>query len=269
MKNITITTAIGLGDILYLKATLDQVKCQYNEIKINPANGLIKWANRDDNYRDFVKDLTNLLFNEMPYKIVDQGPEFKSMSEVYSDHQLIVQKPNISQLCNGEPLQIEPYIVMTTKVRYLFRNELKDQELWPILNSLPYKIVVLGEREVEMNNEYLNDNRNGPTVYSIYSEIINNLGDKIIDKTIPALGIIAPNLKQLQQDALIMSGSKAVISFGIGGNFTTGMAVAKKLIGYKPGNEFYTDIIFQHNEQVGNSFVTKDWQVFLKKLSEI
>lgn len=269
MKSMNITSALGIGDILYLKSTLDYVKHEYDEIKITFANGLIKWTNRHSDYEKFIKDLSQLLFDGPPYKIATDGPEFKSMTDVFNDNRLITQKPTLPQLCNGESLEIDPYIVITTKVRYLSRNELKDGELWNVLNQLPYKIVILGEREVEMNNEYKNDNINGPTVYSIYPELINNLGDKIIDKTIPALGITSPNLKQLQQDALIMSEAKAMISLGIGGNFVMGLAVAKKLIGYKPGNEFYADIIFAHNDQVDNSFVTRNWHIFLQKIAEI
>jgi hypothetical protein len=262
-----ITTAIGIGDLLYLKSSLDHIKSRHQEIKIYPATGLIKWAQRNDDYANFINDLCQLLFSEPPYQLADTGPEFKSMVEVFGDHVMQVIKPTIPQLCSGQSLEIEPYLVITTKVRYFPKRDLKP--LWNILNQLPYKIVILGEREVEMNHEYRNDNRNEATVYSIYPELIQFLqADKCIDKTIPSLGITSPNISNYRQDCLIMSEAKAMITLGIGGNFTTGMAVSKKLIGFRPGLEYYADSIFV-NEQVENSFVTKSWDRFLNEVKKL
>jgi hypothetical protein len=263
-----ITTAIGIGDILYLKSSLDAIRNDHQEIKIYPATGLIKWSQRNADYATFTNDLCKLLFSELPYQLVETGPEFKSMEEVFADHRMSVIKPTLPQLCSGESLNIEPYLAITTKVRYFPKRDLKP--LWKALNDLPYKIVILGEREVEMNHEYRNDNRNGPTVYSIYEEIRASISaDKLFDHTIPSLGITSPKLDQFQLDRLIMSEAKCMITLGIGGNFTTGMAVSKKLIGFRPGFEYYADAIFASSEEVGNSYVTKSWDQFLNKVKQI
>jgi hypothetical protein len=270
MKKLLVTSAIGMGDILYLKSSLDAIKHEYDQIDIHFAMGLIRWLKRNEDYADFVLELANLLFNEPPYTIVESGPEFRSMAEYFLHYNIKVIKPDLPILCQGQSLGIDPYLVITTKVRYFSGDLFKNNELWDTLKQLPYKIVVLGEREVEMNHEYINDNNiYGPSVYSIYPELVKNLGDKIIDMTIPALGITSPNIKQLRQDALIMSEAKSMITFGIGGNFTLGMSVAKNLVGFNQSTEFYAGAIFSHSEQVGNSFVTSNAQTFLKKIGEL
>ena len=249
-----ITSAIGIGDLLYLKAAIDHSQKQF---QIYPATGLIKWSQRNADYANFINQLCELLF---PGQIVNDGPEFKSMMEVYSDHNLQCVKPELANLLpQGQPLE-DDYIVMTTKVRYLPKQSLKLDELLQTIGDR--KVIILGEREVEMNSEYANDNRNGPTVYSIYTDLLKL--PNIIDRTIPALGITSPNINQYRQDALIMRDAKFTITLGIGGNFTTAISVGKT-IGFKTDHEFYSENIFA-NQVYPNNSVTWNWKEFIERV---
>lgn len=263
-----ITTAIGIGDLIYLRAALDTIKHNHQQIDIYLATGLIGWAQRNQDYADFVHQFANLIFSEPPYRIVETGPEFKSMMEVYSDHRLVQPKPDLPILCDGQSLKMEPYIVMTTKNRYIARSHINWSQLWQTINKLPYKIVVLGEREVELNHEYRNDNRNGETVYSIYHDIITNVSpDKLVDKTIPALGITSPNLAQLRQDCLIMRDAVSTITFGIGGNFTMANAVGRT-VGYRIDTEACANMVFD-NQKYPSNLSTRDWNLFIHTLENL
>lgn len=250
-----ITTAIGIGDLLYLKAALDHAKL---DAQIYPAYGLIKWANRNADYADFTQQLCELLF---PNQVVNHGPEFKSMMEVYSDHNLQCVKPDLANLLPlGNPIN-DDYIVMTTKVRYLPKQSLKLDKLLQAVGNR--KVIILGERDVEMNNEYANDNRNGPTVYSIYQDLLKLPNH--LDMTIPALGITSPDLKQYRQDAMIMRDAKFTVTLGIGGNFTTAISVGKT-IGFKTDHEFYSENIFAGKTHPDN-FVTWNWNEFIERVA--
>lgn len=263
-----ITTAIGIGDIIYLKAALDQIKTQHKEIKIHLALGLINWTQRDQEYTNFISQFANLLFSEPPYQIVSDGPEFKSMVEVYREHNLQQPKPDLPILGEGNPLEIGPYLVMTTKNRYIDRGSINFVQLWSTIQKLTYKykLVVLGEREVEMNQEYRNDT--SKYVYSIYSDIIANVpNDRLVDLTIPALGIQSPNLTQLRQDCLIMKNAISTITFGIGGNFTMANSVGKT-IGYRIDKEACANAIFD-GENYPHNMATRNWEHFIDRLANV
>lgn len=264
-----VTSAIGIGDLIYLRAALDTLQPKV-AIGIHLATGLIKWSQRNDDYAVFVKQLAELLFPAPTYYLSDTGPEFKSMMEVYADYNLQQPKPDMPWLCDGKSLEVGPYLVMTTKNRYLARSQIKFPQLWQTVNKLTdkYKIVVLGEREVELNHEYRNDNRNGETVYSIYSDIVAHVpADKLVDLTIPALGITSPNLTQLRQDCLIMSEAVATVTFGIGGNFTMANAVGKT-VGFRVDTEQCANCIFD-NQTYPHNIATRNWQEFINKLESL
>jgi hypothetical protein len=262
-----ITTAIGIGDIIYLKAALDNIKDHHNEIKINLALNLIKWAQRDSDYAIFIRQLAELLFSTPPYQVVNNGPEFQSNNAEYAAHNLKQTKPDLPQLCAGQSLEIGPYLVMTTKNRYITREEINFAQFWSVMKELSkkYQIVILGEREVQMNVEYQgNTNR---YVYSIYNDIITNIvSDRLVDRTIPALGITSPNLSQLREDCLIMKDAVFTITFGIGGNFTMANSVGKT-IGYRTDQEPCANAIFDGKSYPQN-MATRDWNYFIQSLEQ-
>lgn len=264
--------AQGIGDNIMAKCYADQVKDRYDQIYFTHHAPIVqKQKNNDPKYWQFLKELGLLFFSEKPY-VYDRGQHpFRDAGGLISDFNITPVKPQHSQykhlLCKGTPLNLEEeYIVITTKLRYFDKPTFYrlSPQLWKTLRKLSekYKIVILGEREVEMCQDYLFHGEN--QIYGIYEQIITNLPeDRVLDLTIPALGITSPKLSQIQQDCLIMSLAKFVITLGVGGNFCMAMATAN-IIGYRIDNEPVADIIFSQNHS--DAVVVKDWNIFLNTL---
>src|ERR1700722_341314 len=220
-KKVALEIAAGIGDSLVVRIFFDAVKHEYDQIIISHSKSIVnQWRNGDPNYFRFLYDWGTLLFSENPF--------------VYSDHARYIdvaktlmglgtkpKTPNLHHLlCKGNSLNLgEEYIVLTTKIR-CFNKKLfypLSIKLWGTLKKLSqkYKVVVIGEREVEKSKEY---QLNTSDIFGIYEQIITNIpNDRVVDLTVPALGITTPTLEKIQQDCLIMKEAKFVITFGIGG----------------------------------------------------
>ncbi len=272
MNQLSITVPIGLGDLIYLRAMLDEVKHNFSQIKIKFHKEIIKSYGFDPEYSKFLDDIGQLLFSEIPYMITEEeGIPFYGLVTICNDHHIRAVKPRLANiLCKGTPLDInDEYIVMITKVRYLNRNHLDERvrSFWQVMNELSqkYKIVVLGERVVEPMRDYIGHNSNGTEViYSIYNSIIEHIpNDRIIDLTIPALGITSPQLTQIQQDCLIMNKAKLIVTLGVGGGFCMATAVGN-VVGYRIDQDPIADIVFP--QEYDDARVTKDWGRFISLL---
>lgn len=269
MSTLVINVPIGLGDLIYLKAMLDTVKHRYQKIKIKFHRDIIKFYAFDPGYHKFLDEIGALFFSEAPYELTSEdGIPFYGMVSICNDNKIPPVKPNLVHLlCKGTPLNIgQEYLVLNTKIRYLARDQLdlRVMEFWSMMQRLAqrYKIVIVGERVVEFNHGYLEMGPNA--VYSIYDSIKEHIpSDRIVDCTIPALGKTSPSLSQIQQDCLIMSGAKAVITLGVGGGFCMATAVAN-VIGFRLDSDPIADVVF--NRHYPNAIVTKDWAYFLEML---
>jgi len=266
MKEFKATIHVGLGDLIYMKAQFDSAKHKFDRIELTFNKG---WSGvHDGYYMNFLNELGQLLFSEPPYVITEIDHPHMSAVDIHRDHKILLTKPNLSYLlCKGTPLDIDSeYIVLTTKLRYF--NRKKFDELSPkFFNTIErlshkYKIVVLGERVVEMNAEY--KLWGVDEIYSIYDDIIKNApSDRIVDLTIPALGITSPSIAQIQQDCLIMNLAKMVITLGVGGNFSMATAVANT-VGFRIDQDIIADEIFKTSYP--NVIVTKSWPKFIEIL---
>lgn len=272
MKKVSTSICLGLGDNIVARIIFDGAKHEYDMIRISHDKSIIRsHKNGDVAYLKFLQDIGNLLFTERPYYF-DNGshPQIHTLNTVKSVY--VPYQPNLQHLlCRGTTLNLgEEYIVMTTKIRGLSRKKFLplSVQLWKTLRKLSnkYKIVILGEREVEKNIEYINL---PDKIYGIYDQIISNLPeDRIVDLTIPALGIAAPNLVKIQQDALIMQQAKFTITLGLGGNVWLAVA-SGQVIGCRDidDNDVACDIIF--NPQFASAKITKVWSEFIKRLEEM
>lgn len=268
MKNsLKISIPIGLGDILYVKAMLDAIKNNYNEIRLKFNRELIESCRLNPNYNHFLNEIGLLLFSTPPYILTEEFeiPFFHLASLCKQGIDPV--KPNLGYLlCKGNPLQLEQkYIVIVTKVRDLSRNNfnIKSHEMWQLIRKLSnkYKIVILGERKLQINAAY-----NESCFYSIYSDIKNNIPiENIIDLSLSTLEIDIPQLSQIQQDCLIMSKAEFVLTLGIGGGFCMATSVGNT-IGYREDEDPIADIVFK--KQYDNVIVTKDWSQFIYALND-
>src|SRR5277367_6083324 len=160
-----------------MKAQFDSAKHRFDRIELSFNKG---WSGvHDENYMKFLNELGQLLFSEPPYVITQEDHPHMSPVDIHRDYQIFITKPNLKDiLCKGTPLDInQEYIVLTTKLRYFDRKGFDDlsSHFFEVIRHLSnkYKIVVLGERIVEMNEEYKIWGSN--VIYSIYDDIIKNV----------------------------------------------------------------------------------------------
>src|SRR5579864_3077033 len=251
MKTFGAKTPIGLGDLIYIKAMFEPIKHEYESINLCLHTEITTRYGRNVEYNSFVAEFSQLLFGEPPYKLGPNSYPYYRVDEIASAHGIKPCKPELSNiLCSGTPLDLgAPYIVMNTKIRSLPRSHLDVtvREFWSLMNSISekYKIVILGEKVIEMNKEY--QIYTEANIFSLYQSILDNIpNDRLIDLTVPALGITSPNLKQLQQDCLIMNRAKCVINFGIGGGFCLATAVANT-VGYRNDDDRIANLVFDRD----------------------
>jgi hypothetical protein len=269
----------SLGEIVNYKFHLDIVKDGYDQIRLGFATGLWDgalhtespdWPQRKILWEQYLLDIGQLFFSKPPYVLESNPTKWGGSIESFVQRFTITpQKVELAHLlCKGMPLNLgEKYIVITTKVRHIDRPVLFPllEQFWPILKKLSnkYKIVVLGEKQVEMRKEY-DKIRN--EVFGIYNHIIANVpNDRLLDLTVPALGETVSSLAQIQQDCLIMKEAELTITFGVGGNFCLATSVSNMAIGFRADSIAFTDIIF-HGREYPNAIITKDWHRFMQAL---
>ena len=272
MRILETNVCIGLGDLICMKGQTNPFKNDFDQIKITPDPNVIReYRGGDVQYMKFINEVCALFFSEKPYILNAGNFPIKGMHGICREYNLPFVKPNLKYLlCKGDLLKLnEEYIVITTKIRTFSRKRWIEIQpsIWKILTKLSekYKIVILGEKIVEQSKEYKSMGHNN--VYSIYEEIKINLpNDRILDLTIPALGITAPNLKQIQQDCLIMNGAKFVLLLGLGGAFCMANATSNT-IGYRVDNEELANELYD-NKEYPDAFITKNFDAFISKMKE-
>jgi len=275
MNKLAISIPIGLGDLIHVKSQLDFVAFKYDVIELAFYEPFFtNYRSGNTSYIDFITEFYHLIFDGNPkYKLVayDNQP-FRNPSLLCSQECFVPIRPLMrKELCDIDTeLPKEIYLTISTKIRSFHRkfwDEIKE-EVFSILNSKPLKIMFLGEKEIEYNPEYAyygTDN-----IYSIYQELCQNIpADKIIDKTIPKLGITTPNIANIRKDCAYLAGSKKNIMVGIGGNFCLAVAVGNSL-GYRNDEDHVGDILYSDRSPVYSDLkITKRKDVFLEELRRI
>jgi len=271
-KSIALDINLGIGDHVFARAFLDGIKDQYDRIAITHSRpALAFWFNNDKIRQDFNLKLGKLVFSEPPYILVPNAHfPFYPNERIVKELNDKPVKPNLDHLAAGAPLDITDYIVITTKARQFPKatfDQIKDK-LALSLQALAakHRIVILGERDVQRTREYEAEvNRN--QVFGIYDYLISVLpSDRIVDLSVPVLGITVSSMEQFQQDCLIFKEAKCVLTLGIGGNFWMSAAVAKKTIGLRADTEWTTDLMIN---QYPNMFLTKSIDEFTGFLTQL
>lgn len=276
MRRFELEIPAGIGDNLYVRIYLDSIKSQFDQIRIGHNRSVVnQWRGGDPNYFRFLDEVGKLLFTEKPY--VFDGKKC-NLTLLDPTKMAIMTKlgvrprtPKLDKLlCKGKSLGLdEPYVVLTTKVRCVPRlNYFKvAKPLWAAMKELTsrYKVVVLGERKVELSKEYFTQQH---TTYGMYDDIIANLPkERVVDLSVPALGIAVPNMDRIKQDCLIMKEAAAVITLGIGGNFWMAMAVSSNVIGFRDDQDQITDLI--NNPGYATAHITKDRDAFIAEIRKL
>lgn len=275
---------IHLGELIIAKSHLDTVKHEFEKISLcfdqdtwarywDIENN--DWAIQKIKWDQYMNDIGQLFFSETPY-ILSSDPKdhilYHTCNQLVAEQKIPPMKPKLGHLlCQGTPLNIgEEYVVVTTKARSLDMNRFRSRSNQFIFElkrlSQKYKIVILGEKIVEMRKEYKFEEHQN-RIFSIYDAIVNNISpDRICDLTVPSLGNTAYNLQSIQQDCLIMRDAKFVITFGCGGNFIMSLASSKLSIGYREDDFAWNNILFE-NKEYPDASISNNWEYFITKLA--
>ena len=277
-RQLDIKLAIGLGDILLSKAMLDRFKHLYERINISfYTEYIVAYRNGEQGNYKFLNDLAQLLFSEPPYNYIPEGHAVRHFNpqELQDFHHITMTHPDLAHIiCDPNYYHgLSNYIVINTKVRALNKPvyEAIKVPFWNIIRQITAKkkLVILGERVVEMNHEYAY--LTSIHVWSLYNEIINNIpSNQILDMTVPALGITPPDLQHIREDSCVLRDADFVISIGIGGGFCLSSSVAKYLVTYRADIEQVCEYLYGPSTcNHPRAFITKDSRAFLNKLTSL
>jgi hypothetical protein len=235
MVDLKISCPLGLGDIIMIHNILENEKHRFNRIHINPRWDIINACkNGSVEYKNFFTTLMSMLFTDSKY-VLDDGEAYEYTGPFILANTYNVTRPKLKEIFNyGKSCLDYEYIVVCTKVRALGFNEWAavKTEFINILRraSKICKIVIVGEREIEMNSEYV-ALPDALKPYSIYNDLLGLLPDvEFVDMTVPKLGIIVPDIENIKRDCSVMSGSKATFVFGIGGIFWLAAGASSRMI---------------------------------------
>jgi hypothetical protein len=271
MNKIDVYIPLGIGDLINVRSMFDTKLFEYEKINIILSLNLLDQYKPDfkEQNIDFLLNLAKLIFNNEKYTVTASfWGSHMDIFDIKNKYKLGFSVPSLrNELCTHEREIEEEYVVLTTKVRAASREHFlsKKQEFIDeiIALSKKYKIVLLGERVVEMNKEYQGLGHN--SVFSIYEPIYSHIKDVAIDKTIPALGVTIPELETLKRDCSIMRHAKKVITLGSGGNFSIASVVANAVCYFEDSS--YD--IFRLEYKPETTYYTKKWDEFLKEISKI
>jgi hypothetical protein len=268
---------LGVGDILYARAILDGQKNMFKKVYISPNfNVFNKQSSPTKSDIEFTNTLLQMIFKP-PYYNLDlpnlNYPEKYAYTFNKVDRFPLL-KPNLEDtLCDGKPLKIGPYILISTRVREIsineYTREIKDK-LMDLLEKLSkkYMVVVIGERDLLKNCEYsfLKDR-----MFTIYDDIKSSIkADRLVDLTFQSWNNINNDrMTSFKQDCLYMRDADWNITLGNGGNFCMATSVGKVIGYYTKKNPIdATPLVFKNTSYAG-IHITDDLTEFFNKLKSL
>ena len=257
---LKVALRIGIGDIICSRLILEGT-----DAEVCLDSRLLKY--KDENkeaYLAFANEFAEFIFEGIKFHRTDSS-EFRAVGweDLYMEGHRPKVGPWIDKLCI--PHEAGDYICLFTKCRGFVAQdaEIFVDQLIPILNKLDCPIMVIGEREVEMNAEYrLNK------VCSIYPFLKERI-HRMVDMTIPALGLTVPTLRQFREDCCNIRRSKGVVNIGLGGNLVMSM-LFDKAVTLIPKYDYWTEITASVWPTIfPNSFFTVDSKLFLDRVAKL
>jgi hypothetical protein len=224
---------------------------------------LSKYKNNDKNYEDFcINYLKKILYNvEIIHSKNQNYEEYNVDINLLS---LSLENDNVlnhfKNIFTKERIFKDDYIVLITKTRDYNLSEFQifKENFFKKINEIGYKVVLLGEREVEDTIEYSMVGRD--YIYSNYEDFIKNVDKNLIeDLTIPRLGVTIPNIEQIFKDMSIIYNSYKTIMIGRGGFFCTSI-FSKKLHSLN-----YSHHVDNFKNQINKQIFT-NYQEFINKI---
>lgn len=257
------STPSSIGDLLYIKAMLDNSKNKFSKVVLSRRMDLVTGEyGRTNEYSEFAEGLMKLLFgNDSFYELVRHQFDFMHFEDLNRKYQLPYLKPCFESWL---PIKTElptsdPYIVISTKTRYLEKSSF-FKILRPSLESIKnQKIVLMGEKKMVNFKEY----EKNPTIYSIYEPLVQELKSlkvDFIDNTFEEFN--KPNLESIRKDCYKLHKAKCVISYGVGGLFCLATSIGK-VIAFSEWMDPVVRMLMTQNIVYDNK------ELFVKALSEI
>lgn len=245
MSNLHVKINLGIGDIIVAKTYLDDKKEEYDKIYIHKNRDIEYWRSKKN--IEFADEFIKILFDESPYIIDDSDYQIESVGAFsYLSEKSFKKKDLTKYFCDASYIkEYDNYIVLLTKIRGFDINKFNSvkSEIFSIINKLPYKIVLQGEKKLYTSNEIEIHKNN---IFCIYDDIIKNIDpNKIIDLTINDDLHNSPKLNNLLRDCNIIHNSNFTITFGISGAFIMAMSISKVINFY---DDSYGGQIFKLNE---------------------
>ena len=227
-RSLKIKIHVGIGDCIITKAQLAPIVGTRGKIYISPQLEAIRSYKANYNeYLDFILNFMKLIFFEEEFEItIDQSYKTVDCVSLTRMGRPAKYINLIPALTTNDKYITENYITLNTKIRGIQKNNFEKIKinLFKILNNSNKKIVLIGEKDVHMNEEYklLGDEY----IYSIYSEVMKHLNsEKIIDMTIPP--IKTPSIVNIKRDCTVMKNADRNFILGIGGNLFLANSVGK------------------------------------------
>lgn len=268
---------LGIGDILFSRAILDNQKERYDRFIISPNIDSYKWSrnpNQDD--IDFTLKFFNMVFDK-PHYVID-GPNkdypLRYLHTFTSLDGFDMIKPSLAdELCDGEPLNIGKYLLLNVRVKELPLPmfEPYKEKFFKTLKKLSkkYKIVLVGEKTIPPwpeNKIYIG--MKGGSMYSIYDDIIKVVPiENILDLT-KELSDVTDKLKDIRQMFLYIRDAYYNITLGCGGGFCQALA-AGNVIGVYPEKNTFDDDGKLRKYEYDETYLYSDMTSFIEKINSL
>jgi hypothetical protein len=254
---------LGLGDIILTKSYLLNI-LKNQTVTVSLSDAVIASYIRNPKKVDFTYDFLKTVYYENGFTISKEVSKERPINW----HQLRGKyQENILDLAPTlapYEVQYSNYICVNTKIRDLhynqFLNHLPNLKNALIQLSKKYKIILMGEKEVEQTIEY---SKLKNLVYSMYTHIKDI---DCIDLTVDKLGDTETNLEKLKYDASLMKNAICTINIGAGGNLSISSSVGKS-INYMQNTVFFKHDFLHFKDNVyKNCIVHKDFNLFIREL---
>lgn len=256
---------LGIGDILLLAGWFKYKN--YNGILLVSKHIIQFYRNGSEMYLNFILKLINAFLPNFRIELIEKEDQVISVNNFleieqckYSDLSL----RNFLPVKKNNTILEDEYVVLFTKYRIDGKNDLDKfkgyiPELVEIIKLINYKIVLVGEREIEENFE---------TKYHDVSSLYNSLKDHVyLDLTEQTL-TNNPNWDVFNRDIEIVKNAKCVIGFGVGGNLCISIAFAKRLI-FFTGIDCYKVLKDLNQDKESENILTFDLNIFRKAVNEL
>lgn len=240
------------------KGIYDRIECSISKSSMENLRGDFGPSFYVDTYRT-----SEFIFTDPRIKLNhDQSYPCLNLGEVKSRFG-IVEKFNLNKSLIDDLLETGidgEYITISTKIQIALPNhiyEVYKNYIFDVLNKSPYKIIILGEREIKKCVEY---DIHGP--YSIYNDLISNLKN-YEDLTISDSGKNS-DTEPLKKTFKILNNSKLNIYLSWAGVKSITLYCSDNIIALSE----YTQNHITQRENKENIHLFQDFGAFLNKLDQ-